>query len=143
MPPPIRRRICPTTISRLAPATITSGRRATGLTRRTGYYWVPGAWVLAPYVGALWTPGYWGFYGGRYHWYHGYWGAHVGFYGGVHYGFGYDGNGYEGGYWRSNAFYYNTAVSRVNEHRDSQRLRLPRRRMSPTPGSASTAAAVD
>ncbi|MGB6610178.1 MAG: hypothetical protein WBE63_10615, partial [Acidobacteriaceae bacterium] len=80
-----------------------------------GYYWVPGAWVLAPYVGALWTPGYWGFYEGRYHWYHGYWGAHVGFYGGVHYGFGYDGNGYEGGYWRSNAFYYNTAVSHVNE----------------------------
>ncbi|MGB9032332.1 MAG: hypothetical protein WCC27_19560, partial [Acidobacteriaceae bacterium] len=81
-----------------------------------GYYWVPGAWVLAPYVGALWTPGYWGFYGGRYRWYHGYWGAHVGFYGGVHYGFGYDGDGYEGGYWRNNAFYYNTAVSRVNEH---------------------------
>ena len=21
-----------------------------------GYYWVPGAWVLAPWVGALWTP---------------------------------------------------------------------------------------
>jgi hypothetical protein len=80
-----------------------------------GYYWVPGEWVMAPYVGALWTPGYWGYDGGHYHWYHGYWGPHIGFYGGVNYGFGYDGNGYEGGYWRSNNFYYNTAVSHVNE----------------------------
>src|SRR5271166_4483990 len=24
------------------------------------YYWVPGAWVAAPYQGALWTPNYWG-----------------------------------------------------------------------------------
>jgi len=79
-----------------------------------GYYWVPGEWVLAPWVGALWTPGYWGFYGGRYHWYHGYWGSHIGFYGGVDYGYGYDGDGYEGGYWRNNAFYYNTAITRVN-----------------------------
>src|ERR1700691_3605644 len=81
---------------------------------QAGYYWVPGAWVLAPYVGALWTPGYWGWYGSRYHWYHGYWGAHVGFYGGVNYGYGYGGDGYEGGYWRNNAFYYNTSVTRVN-----------------------------
>jgi len=80
-----------------------------------GYYWVPGEWVMAPYVGSLWTPGYWGFYSGRYHWYHGYWGPHIGFYGGVNYGHGYDGNGYEGGYWRNHAFYYNTAVSHVNE----------------------------
>ena len=96
-----------------------------------GYYWVPGEWVMAPYVGELWTPGYWGYDGGRYRWNHGYWGPHIGFYGGVDYGFGYvgigyqggywggghfgyDGNGYEGGYWRNNAFYYNTAVSHVN-----------------------------
>ncbi len=82
-----------------------------------GYYWVPGVWVLAPYVNALWTPGYWGFYEGRYHWYPGYWGPHVGFYGGVNYGFGYDGDGYEGGYWRNNSFYYNRAVTRVDENR--------------------------
>src|ERR1700733_4795287 len=79
-----------------------------------GYYWVPGAWVVAPYVGALWTPGYWGFYNSRYCWYHGYWGPHIGFYGGVNYGFGYVGVGYEGGYWRDNAFYYNTYVNHVN-----------------------------
>jgi hypothetical protein len=79
-----------------------------------GYYWVPGAWVMAPYAGSLWTPGYWGWYSGRYHWYHGYWGPHIGFYGGVNYGFGYDGNGYEGGYWRDRSFYYNTSVTRVN-----------------------------
>ncbi|MGA8906863.1 MAG: YXWGXW repeat-containing protein, partial [Acidobacteriaceae bacterium] len=79
-----------------------------------GYYWVPGAWVMAPYVGALWTPGYWGYSSGRYRWSHGYWGPHIGFYGGVNYGYGYGGNGYEGGYWRGSNFYYNTAVSRVN-----------------------------
>ena len=28
------------------------------------YYWVPGAWVLAPRPGLLWTPGYWGWSGG-------------------------------------------------------------------------------
>lgn len=79
-----------------------------------GYYWVPGEWVLAPWVGALWTPGYWGFYENRYHWYHGYWGPHVGFYGGVNYGYGYGGDGYEGGYWRSNHFYYNRTITHVN-----------------------------
>jgi len=79
-----------------------------------GYYWAPGAWVLAPYEGALWTPGYWGFYQAHYHFYHGYWGPHIGYYGGVNYGFGYVGVGYEGGYWRNNAFFYNTTVCRVN-----------------------------
>ncbi len=66
---------------------------------QAGYYWVPGAWVLAPYTGALWTPGYWGWGNGGYFWHAGYWGPHVGFYGGVNYGFGYFGRGYEGGYW--------------------------------------------
>ncbi len=79
-----------------------------------GYYWVPGAWVLAPYIGALWTPGYWGWDSGRYHWHGGYWGPHVGFYGGVNYGYGYDGDGYEGGYWQGRDFYYNRAITRVN-----------------------------
>jgi hypothetical protein len=79
-----------------------------------GYYWVPGTWVLAPEPGLLWTPGYWGWSGGFYIWHAGYWGSHVGFYGGVNYGFGYTGVGYEGGYWRGREFFYNRAVNNVN-----------------------------
>ena len=63
------------------------------------YYWVPGTWVLAPQPGYLWTPGYWGWDDGAYLWHAGYWGPQVGFYGGVNYGYGYGGNGYEGGEW--------------------------------------------
>ena len=80
----------------------------------TGYYWVPGAWVMAPYTGALWTPGYWGYYNDRYAWHRGYWGPHIGFYGGVNYGYGYTGVGYVGGYWNNGTFLYNTAITRVN-----------------------------
>jgi hypothetical protein len=65
-------------------------------------------------VGLLWTPGYWGFVGGVYGFNVGYWGPHVGFYGGINYGFGYGGAGFFGGEWRSGAFFYNTAVVRVN-----------------------------
>jgi hypothetical protein len=79
-----------------------------------GYYWVPGTWMLAPEVGLLWTPGYWGWAEGAYVWHVGYWGPRVGFYGGVNYGFGYDGVGYEGGYWRGNQFYYNRSVTNIN-----------------------------
>jgi hypothetical protein len=79
-----------------------------------GYYWVPGTWVMAPFAGALWTPGYWGWNDGAYFWHSGYWGPQVGFYGGINYGFGYTGEGYEGGYWRRGAFYYNRAVNNVN-----------------------------
>jgi len=79
-----------------------------------GYYWVPGTWVLAPEPGLLWTPGYWGWGGGFYLWHAGYWGPHIGFYGGVNYGFGYFGHGYEGGYWRDRTFYYNRSVNNVN-----------------------------
>src|SRR5579863_10122462 len=78
-----------------------------------GYYWVPGTWVVAP-VGLLWTPGYWGWSGGFYGWHGGYWGPHIGFYGGVNYGFGYGGVGFVGGEWRGGAFFYNTAVMRVD-----------------------------
>jgi hypothetical protein len=80
----------------------------------TGYYWVPGAWVQAPYQGALWTPGYWGWSHNHYGFYRGYWGPHIGFYGGVNYGFGYVGVGYQGGYWNSGHFYYNRAVNNIN-----------------------------
>ncbi len=79
-----------------------------------GYYWVPGAWVQAPYQGALWTPGYWGYSRNRYVFFRGYWGPHIGFYGGVNYGFGYVGLGYQGGYWNSGHFLYNRAVNNVN-----------------------------
>src|SRR3984957_18354761 len=79
-----------------------------------GYYWVPGVWVQAPYQGALWTPGYWGYTHGRYGFFHGYWGPHIGFYGGVNYGFGYVGVGYQGGYWNSGHFFYNRNVNNVN-----------------------------
>jgi hypothetical protein len=77
------------------------------------YYWVPGTWVEPPEVGFLWTPGYWGWADGAYLWHGGYWGPHVGFYGGVNYGYGYDGAGFEGGYWRGNTFMYNRAVVHV------------------------------
>jgi len=79
-----------------------------------GYYWVPGVWVQAPYQGALWTPGYWGWTGGHYGFFHGYWGPHIGFYGGLNYGFGYVGIGYQGGYWNSGHFYYNRTVNNIN-----------------------------
>jgi hypothetical protein len=79
-----------------------------------GYYWIPGAWVAPPQAGFLWTPGYWGFAGGLYSFNAGYWGPTVGFYGGVNYGFGYGGNGFDGGRWQGGHFAYNTAVSRVN-----------------------------
>jgi hypothetical protein len=80
----------------------------------SGYYWVPGVWVEAPYQGALWTPGYWGYTHNHYGYFHGYWGPHIGFYGGVNYGFGYVGTGYQGGYWNSGHFYYNRAVNNIN-----------------------------
>ncbi|HVT34256.1 MAG TPA: hypothetical protein VHE37_01630 [Nevskiaceae bacterium] len=79
-----------------------------------GYYWVPGAWVLAPQPGYLWTPGYWAFEYDVYRWHPGYWGPHIGYYGGINYGFGYFGHGYEGGYWDGPHFRYNTAVTQVN-----------------------------
>ncbi len=78
------------------------------------YYWVPGTWVLAPTPGFLWTPGYWGWNNGVYLWNDGYWGPRIGFYGGVDYGYGYVGEGYEGGYWRGDNFYYNRTVNNVN-----------------------------
>ncbi len=78
------------------------------------YYWVPGTWAVAPSVGLLWTPGYWGWAEGAYLWHAGYWGPHVGFYGGINYGFGYGGVGYQGGYWRGHEFYYNRSVTNIN-----------------------------
>ena len=47
-------------------------------------------------------------------WNGGYWGPHIGFYGGVNYGFGYVGEGYEGGRWEGDHFFYNRSVNNVN-----------------------------
>ncbi len=76
-----------------------------------GYFWVPGTWVQPPTVGLLWTPGYWGWRDGVYAWNVGYWGPRIGFYGGVNYGFGYGGIGYEGGHWDNGVFAYNRTVN--------------------------------
>ncbi|HKV25648.1 MAG TPA: hypothetical protein VJN93_13730 [Candidatus Acidoferrum sp.] len=78
------------------------------------YYWVPGTWVLPPEPGLLWTPGYWGWGPSGYFFTTGYWGPAVGFYGGIDYGFGYFGHGYDGGRWDHDHFYYNREVSNVN-----------------------------
>jgi len=78
-----------------------------------GYYWVPSTWVQPPAVGLLWTPGYWGWNNGVYVFNSGYWGPQVGFYGGINYGFGYGGLGYQGGYWNNGALYYNRAVNNI------------------------------
>jgi hypothetical protein len=78
------------------------------------YYWVPGTWVMAPEVGFLWTPAYWGWGGDGFVFYDGYWGPHVGFYGGINYGFGYFGVGFEGGRWDGGHFFYNRSVSNIN-----------------------------
>lgn len=81
------------------------------------YYWVPGAWVEPPEQGLLWTPGYWAFAGGVYAFRPGYWGRHVGFYGGVDYGFGYNGAGYFGGRWDNGRYFYNSAVNNLGPER--------------------------
>jgi hypothetical protein len=78
------------------------------------YYWVPGTWVVAPEVGFLWTPGWWGWGDGAFIFHEGYWGPHVGFYGGINYGFGYFGVGFQGGRWDGGHFFYNRSVSNVN-----------------------------
>jgi WXXGXW repeat (2 copies) len=80
----------------------------------TGYYWVPGTWALPPEPELLWTPGYWDWNDGVYAFHEGYWGPEVGFYGGVSYGYGYTGVGYEGGYWRGGAFFYNRTVNNIS-----------------------------
>ncbi len=74
---------------------------------------MPGAWARPPESGYLWTPGYWGYTGGRYRYHYGYWGRHIGYYGGINYGFGYVGAGYQGGYWNGNRFDYNRSVNNV------------------------------
>lgn len=69
---------------------------------------------MAPEIGFLWTPAYWGWDGDGFVFYDGYWGPHIGFYGGINYGFGYFGEGYEGGRWDHDRFFYNRSVNNVN-----------------------------
>jgi hypothetical protein len=78
------------------------------------YYWVDGAWVMAPEEGLLWTPGYWGWRDGGFFFNDGYWASEVGFYGGINYGFGYFGEGYGGGRWDGGHFFYNRSVNNVD-----------------------------
>ena len=82
-----------------------------------GYFWVPGTWTLVPSAGLLWTPGYWGWGGQNYLFHEGYWGPQVGFYGGVNYGYGYSGSGFQGGYWQGQTYYYNRAVTHLDDAR--------------------------
>src|SRR5208283_3520109 len=44
-------------------------------------------------------------------WNDGYWGTQIGFYGGVNYGYGYGGRGFDGGYWQGGHLYYNRSVT--------------------------------
>ncbi len=76
------------------------------------YYWVPGYWMLPPATGLLWTPGYWSAdtADNDYTFSDGYWAPTVGFYGGVDYGLDYPGDGFYGGYWQGDVFFYNIAV---------------------------------
>ena len=69
--------------------------------------------VRPPRVGLLWTPGWWGWHSGVYAFNTGYWGSQIGYYGGINYGFGYNGSGYYGGEWRGNQFYYNRNVNNI------------------------------
>lgn len=78
-----------------------------------GYYWDSGEWVLPPQPGLLWTPGYWDFDGDSYVWIAGHWGATVGYYGDIDYGYGYFGDGFDGGYWDGDRFFYNAAVLNI------------------------------
>ena len=91
-----------------------------------GYFWVPGTWVEPPQVGLLWTPGYWGWNSGRYIFNAGYWGPEVGFYGGIDYGFGYGGIGYEGGFWRGREFSVQPLSEQLRWRAHHQRLRKDR-----------------
>lgn len=77
------------------------------------YYWVPGTWAPAPEPGLLWTPAWWGWSDGAYVFHDGYWAPQVGYYGGVVYGFGYDGSDYAGGEWRGDHFFYNRTVNNI------------------------------
>jgi hypothetical protein len=106
------------------------------------FYWVPGTWVLAPQPAFFWTPGYWGLAGGVFLWHTGYWGPHIGFYGGINYGYGYGGSGFQGGYWRGGHFIRNpTIVNNVTVKRVS--YNGGNRGVEAEPTAVESAAALD
>jgi hypothetical protein len=78
------------------------------------YFWVPGTWVQPPRLGLLWTPPYWSRVDGGYAFHSGYWAEEVGFYGGIDYGYGYGGDGYQGGRWENGTLSYNRAANNAN-----------------------------
>jgi hypothetical protein len=108
------------------------------------YYWVPGTWVLPPEPGLLWTPAWWGWDDGAFLFHVGYWGPVVGFYGGVDYGFGYFGDGYAGGYWDHDRFFYNRPFNNLGRARYanvySRPAFDPRRNVSYNGGAGGVAA---
>jgi hypothetical protein len=77
------------------------------------YFWVPGTWVKPPQQGLLWTPAYWSRVDGGYLFHAGYWAEQIGFYGGIDYGYGYTGDGYQGGRWENGALFYNRAANNL------------------------------
>jgi hypothetical protein len=79
------------------------------------YFWVPGTWVQPPQPGLLWTPPYWSWsrVEGGYAFHAGYWADEVGFYGGIAYGYGYTGDGYQGGRWENGVLSYNRAANNI------------------------------
>jgi hypothetical protein len=77
------------------------------------YFWVPGTWVRPPQPGLLWTPPYWIRVDGGYAFHAGYWADQIGFYGGIDYGHGYAGDGYQGGRWENGLFHYNRVVNNL------------------------------
>jgi hypothetical protein len=77
------------------------------------YYWVPGTWVKPPRAGLLWTPPYWNRVDGGFVFHAGYWAETVGFYGGIDYGYGYTGDGYQGGRWDHGTLFYNRAANNL------------------------------
>jgi hypothetical protein len=77
------------------------------------YYWVPGTWVKPPREGLLWTPPYWSRVDGGYVFHAGFWAEAAGFYGGIDYGYGYTGDGYQGGRWDNGTFFYNRAANNL------------------------------
>jgi hypothetical protein len=80
----------------------------------TAYYWYPGHGWWLPNQGSFGRPAIGGWGGAGFIFNEGYWGPSVGFYGGIDYGFGYFGHGYEGGPWQNGHFFYNTAVNHVD-----------------------------
>ncbi len=107
------------------------------------YVWIPGVWARAPQVGFLWTPAYWDRAGSVYVFHPGRWGSTVGYYGGINYGFGYSGRGYNGGHWVGDSFAYNTAVNHVGatvaHHTYSESVSTPALRGGPSYAGASHA----